>query len=110
MEKKYYQDVNLTMNAREASRKNWTLSNSTYIRFKNEKDRNRLQEEIVGDFAAKINKQLLEVNEKMAERNLKFKINFFNFRIFFGAFLASLGNDVYWALLSLSLVFIILLA
>ena len=52
----------------------------------------------------------MEVNEKMAERNLKFKINFFNFKIFFGAFLASLGNDVYWALLSLSLVFIILLA
>jgi len=39
----------------EAKRKNWTLSNSTYIRFKNTKDRSRLQEEIVGDFAKKIN-------------------------------------------------------
>jgi len=56
MVKKYYQDKNLTMDPKIAARKNWTLSNSTYIRFKNTKDRKRLQEEIVGDFAKKYNK------------------------------------------------------
>ena len=60
--KKYYQDVNLTMDAAEAKKKNWTLSNSTYVRFKNRKDRQELQKEIVGDFAKKVRTQVEEIN------------------------------------------------
>ena len=41
MKKKYYQDVNLTMDEDEAKRNNWTLSNSTYIKYKNTNDRSR---------------------------------------------------------------------
>ena len=109
MEKKYYQDVNLTMDPVEAKEKNWTLSNSTYIRFKNIKDRSQLQEEIVGNFAKKINEERLKMNEEMKEKNKKFKINYFNFKIFFDLFLLSLANDAYYALLSLAFVFLIML-
>ena len=89
--------------------KNWTLSNNTYIRFNNTEDRKKLQEEIVSDFANRVFKDLTLVNEKMSSQDKKFKINFFNFGIFINAFLKSLLEDAYFALLSLLFVFLIML-
>jgi len=45
----------------------------------------------------------------MNDKNKKFKVNYFNFKIFFDLFLESLANDAYYALLSLAFVFVIML-
>lgn len=55
-----------------------------------------------------IKKETDNVNKQMKADDKKFKINFFNFGIFFDTFLNTLLVDALWALLSLLLVFVIM--